>query len=49
MTKEIISKIKNQLLYAMVEHDVNALDGLLHDDLLFITPDGQVAGSCTAL
>lgn len=41
MTKEIISKIENQLLQAMLEHDVNALDGLLHDDLLFITPDGQ--------
>lgn len=41
MTKEIISKIENQLLQAMLAHDVNALDLLLHDDLLFITPDGQ--------
>lgn len=32
---------ENALLQAMLAHDVNALNELLHNDLLFITPDGQ--------
>jgi ketosteroid isomerase-like protein len=39
-----VKDIQNQeakLLEAMKRHDLQALDCLLHDDLLFIAPDGQ--------
>jgi hypothetical protein len=32
---------ENRLISAMKTSNVDALDKLLHDDLLFITPDGQ--------
>lgn len=39
--KEQVIKVENNLIEAMKISDVEALDKLLHDDLLFITPDGQ--------
>lgn len=39
--KEQIIEAENRLLEAIKVSDVNVLDKLLHDDLLFITPDGQ--------
>jgi ketosteroid isomerase-like protein len=36
-----ILEAENKLVAAMRISDVSALDELLHDDLLFITPDGQ--------
>lgn len=41
INKEQIVKAENNLIDAMKINDVDALDDLLHDDLLFITPDGQ--------
>lgn len=40
-TYATIQQYEDTLLQAMLAHDVEKLDGLLHDDLLFITPDGQ--------
>ncbi|TGD57916.1 nuclear transport factor 2 family protein [Flavobacterium humi] len=40
--KKQITEVENRLLAAIKSSDVKALDTLLHDDLLFITPDGQV-------
>lgn len=40
-TYATIQHHENTLLQAMLAHDVEKLDALLHDDLLFITPDGQ--------
>lgn len=37
----IIEHLEQRLLIAMQKHDVIELDQLLHDDLLFITPDGN--------
>ena len=39
--QEMIEKYEQKLLAAMQAHDVKALDQLLHDDLLFTTPDGS--------
>ncbi len=39
--KEQITAAESRLLHAMKSSDVNTLDELLHDDLLFITPGGQ--------
>lgn len=36
-----IKYYEDALLQAMVAHDVRMLNQLLHDDLLFVTPDGQ--------
>lgn len=41
ITKEQIIEAENNLIEAMKINDVETLDQLLHDDLLFITPDGQ--------
>jgi hypothetical protein len=41
INREQILDIENNLLSAMKVSDVDALDKMLHDDLLFITPDGQ--------
>lgn len=41
LIKSQIMEAESQLLSAMKSSDVEALDALLHDDLLFITPDGQ--------
>ncbi len=40
MDLKIIEEYEQKLLSAMQAHDVAKLDQLLHDDLLFITPDG---------
>ena len=42
MNKEIILDCENQLLAAMKSSHVQKLDELLHDDLLFVVPDGSV-------
>ena len=36
-----IFDLESELISAMKSSDVSSLDKLLHDDLLFITPDGQ--------
>ena len=41
MTVEEIITIENQLIEAIKTSDVNSLDRMLHDDLLFIAPNGQ--------
>jgi ketosteroid isomerase-like protein len=40
-TRDRIVAAENQLVAAIKISDVAALDKMLHDDLLFITPDGQ--------
>ena len=40
--RDAIIKMEDQLLEAIKTSDIDTLDKLLHDDLLFITPDGQV-------
>jgi len=42
MKKEDILKLENQLFEAMKSADIEALDNLLHNDLLFIIPSGEV-------
>lgn len=39
--RTLIEKCEQKLLAAMQAHDVSQLDQLLHDDLLFIAPDGS--------
>jgi ketosteroid isomerase-like protein len=39
--KEDILKVENDLIEAMKISDIDTLDKLLHEDLLFITPNGQ--------
>ncbi len=41
MTESEIIEIENQLVEAIKTSDVNLLDCMLHDDLLFIAPNGQ--------
>lgn len=41
MTKEQILQLENRLYKAMKESDLNVLDELLHDDLLFVLPSGE--------
>ncbi len=40
--KEQIQVCENNLLNAMKEQDVDALDRLIHDDLMFIGPTGEL-------
>ena len=40
-TRPLVLQLEEQLLAAMKASDVPALDQLLHDDLLFILPNGQ--------
>ena len=42
MNKEDILKLENQLYEAMKSADIEALDSLLHNDLLFVIPSGEV-------
>ena len=42
LREEIILEIEKQLLKAMQQSDVEMLDQLLHDDLLFVLPSGEV-------
>jgi hypothetical protein len=39
--KEDVIKLENHLIEAMQISDIDTLDQLLHDDLLFIAPNGQ--------
>ncbi|MFN9500330.1 MAG: nuclear transport factor 2 family protein, partial [Chryseotalea sp.] len=40
-SKADILKLEQELLEAIKSSNVNRLNALLHDDLLFVTPDGQ--------
>ncbi|MFL5730344.1 MAG: nuclear transport factor 2 family protein [Cytophagaceae bacterium] len=40
--KQEIIRVENELLEAIKSSDIKTLDQLLHDDLLFIAPGGQV-------
>lgn len=40
--KEQVEEAEETLLSAIKSNDISTLDELLHDDLLFITPDGQM-------
>ena len=40
--RDAIIKMEDQLLEAIKTSDIDTLDKLLHHDLLFITPSGQV-------
>lgn len=42
MTKEEISEAENQLFLAQLASNVDALDLLLYDHLVAVTPDGQM-------
>lgn len=42
MTKEEILNLENRLYKAIKESDIKVLDELLHEDLLFIAPNGDV-------
>ncbi len=42
LNEEKIAEIEKQLLEAMKKSDVKILDQLLHDDLLFVLPNGEV-------
>lgn len=41
LTLNKVEEVEDRLLAAMKAHDIAALDILLHNDLLFLTPDGQ--------
>ena len=41
ITKEHVTDAENQLFLAQLASDVDALDQLLHDDLIAVTPTGQ--------
>lgn len=43
MTRAAIKHSEEQLQKAMLASDVDALDALIHDDLLFLGPTGTVA------
>src|SRR5690349_11169419 len=42
MTKSEIKELENQLLEAIRKSDTSFLEKILHDDLLFIIPNGSV-------
>lgn len=41
-TKELITQLEQSLVEAIKDNDVRFLDQALHDDLLFIAPNGQL-------
>ncbi len=41
ITREAIIELENKLIMGIKENNVKLLDSLLHDDLLFIVPNGQ--------
>lgn len=41
ITLDEVSRIEHELFEAMKTSNVQVLDGLLHDDLLFLLPNGQ--------
>jgi ketosteroid isomerase-like protein len=43
MSQDAIQAAEDELLRAMQSSDVDALDRLIHDDLLFLAPDGSLA------
>ncbi|MDQ7961422.1 nuclear transport factor 2 family protein [Flavobacterium lindanitolerans] len=49
LTEQKILEIENQLLEAMKKSDVEILEQLLHDDLLFVLPSGEVITKKTDL
>ncbi len=42
INREDIIKVENQLFSAQIISDVNLLDQLLHDDLIAVTPTGEI-------
>jgi len=40
-SKNLIIKVEQEILFAMKNCDVKKLDELLHEELIFNTPDGQ--------
>ena len=40
-SKDLIIQLESQLKKAMIAGDISTLDNLLHDDLLFVIPNGQ--------
>lgn len=42
VNEQKIQKVEKQLLEAMKTNDIKTLDQLLHDDLLFVLPSGEV-------
>jgi hypothetical protein len=42
MRKEEIIEIENKLVQGIKSSDIKLLDKILHDDLLFIAPNGQI-------
>ncbi len=42
ISEDEILELENKLYRAVKESDINALDELLHDDLLFVIPSGEV-------
>ena len=42
VNEQKIREVENQLLEAMKKSDIKMLDQLLHDDLLFVLPSGEV-------
>lgn len=49
LTEKKILEIENQLREAMKKSDVEILEQLLHDDLLFVLPSGEVITKKTDL
>ncbi|WP_277011816.1 nuclear transport factor 2 family protein [Flavobacterium lindanitolerans] len=49
LTEQKILEIENQLREAMKKSDVEILEQLLHDDLLFVLPSGEVITKKTDL
>ncbi|KQS47361.1 hypothetical protein ASG38_07860 [Flavobacterium sp. Leaf359] len=49
LTEQKILEIENQLREAMKKSDVEILEQLLHDDLLFVLPSGEVISKKTDL
>lgn len=42
MTRTEITDLENKLLEAIKQSDISVLEKILHDDLLFVVPDGNV-------
>jgi ketosteroid isomerase-like protein len=42
MKKEDIIEIENKLIHGIKTSDIKLLDKILHDDLLFLAPNGQI-------
>lgn len=42
ITREDVAEVENKLFSAQLVSDVDVLDQLLHDDLIAVTPTGQI-------